>query len=107
MAHDPGLLQRCTDTLRANGIADVTDKNVFGMRGLMRSGKMFAAVGEESIIVKLIPARYESALASEGITAFAPGGGKLGTWVEIDAEQVADDPQLMQWLEEGIRALRG
>ena len=38
------------------GITDVSHKNVFGMRGLMRGKKMFAAVGEEEIIVKLTPA---------------------------------------------------
>ena len=55
MSCDEGLLERCLDALRALGLASVRNKNVFGMRGLLRGTTMFAAIGEATMIVKLIP----------------------------------------------------
>lgn len=105
MAFDAGLLARCQDTLRALHQA-VRDKNVFGMRGLMRGKTMFAAVGEASMIVKLRADEYADALAQPGVRPFTPGGEKLGNWVEVDADLVADDPDLRAWLEAGLRGIR-
>ena len=103
--HDQGLLQRCLDSLSGLGERGIRDKNVFGMRGLMRGKSMFAAVGEESIVVKVPTAEYEHALAQAGVRPFAPGGQKLGTWVEISEDVIADDPDLRDWLAIGLRAL--
>jgi len=106
MAYDAGLLERCRDALDALGISGVRDKNVFGMRGLMRGKQMFAAVGERGIIVKVVAADYPKMLKREGVRPFAPGGDRLGTWVEVDDEIIADDPELRDWLQTGLRALR-
>jgi TfoX/Sxy family transcriptional regulator of competence genes len=103
--HDKGLLQRCFDCLSALGERGVRDKNVFGMRGLMRGKSMFAAVGEASIIVKVPASEYAHALTNAGVQPFSPGGQKLGTWVEIDENAIADDPDLRAWLATGLRAL--
>jgi TfoX/Sxy family transcriptional regulator of competence genes len=106
MAYDEGLLERCMDALRALRISGVRTKNVFGMRGLMQGSKMFSAVGEESIIVKLTEAEYSSRSAQPGVRPFMAGGSKLGKWVEIDSEAIADDPELREWLATGLRAIR-
>jgi TfoX/Sxy family transcriptional regulator of competence genes len=103
--HDKGLLQRCLDSLAAMGEHTVRDKNVFGMRGLLRGKSMFAAVGEDSIVVKIPASEYAQALQGDGVRPFTPGGQKLGTWVEIDQDAVADDPELRGWLAAGLRAL--
>ena len=103
--HDEGLLQRCMDCLEGLG-GPFHNKNVFGMRGLMRGKSMFAAVGEESIIVKVPAAEYDAALRRPGVQPFKPGGdSKLGTWVEVSDNAIADDPELREWLEIGLRAL--
>ena len=96
---------RCHDTLQSMR-APARDKNVFGMRGLMVGKKMFAAVGDAGIIVKVPPSEFVQALEQAGVRAFTPGGEKLGTWVEVDADVVADDPELRHWLETGLRAIR-
>ena len=104
--YDEGLLQRCRDCLHGLGERGISDKNVFGMRGLMRGKSMFAAVGESGIVVKVPAAEYDAALRQPGIGPFAPGGQKLGTWVEIEEAAIADDPELREWLATGLRALR-
>lgn len=103
--HDEGLLQRCLDSLSAMAQPGIRDKNVFGMRGLMRGKQMFAAVGESSIIVKLRKEELPAALKQPGVVPFTPGGQKLGTWVEISDDVIADDPDLRDWLAAGLRAI--
>src|SRR5262245_59098338 len=106
MSYDEGLLSRCLDLLPSLGANPVRHRNVFGMRGLLRGSTMFAAIGEESMIVKLRPSEYDAALQKRGVSAFSPGGQKLGTWVELSDDVVADDPELRDWLEAALRAIR-
>ena len=103
--YDEGLLERCKDSLAAMGVTGVTDKHVFGMRGLMRGRKMFAAVGEDSMIVKLTRPEFDAANTRAGVKPFMPGGQKLGTWVEVSDDNIADDPELRDWLAAGLRAI--
>ena len=103
--HDEGLLQRCLDCLQAMSAGPVRDKNVFGMRGLMRGRQMFAAVGESSIIVKVAKPEFERTLKQPGVVRFTPGGQSLGTWVEISEDVIADDPELREWLATGLRGI--
>lgn len=106
MAYDEGLLARCLDAVGELDARGVTHKNAFGMRGLMLGKRMFAAVGEDSMLVKLTPEAYERARA-DGVDPFAPGGsGQMGTWVQLPAEVVADDPELRDWLAAGLAAVR-
>ena len=106
MPYDEHLLQRCLDSLE--GVASrgpFRHKNVFGMRGLLRGRRMFAAVGEVSMIVRLAPAEFPRALRRRGVRRFMPGGETLGRWVEVEGRVVADEPQLRAWLEAGLRSL--
>ena len=102
---DQGLLARCLDLLEAIPGGVVRHKNVFGMRGLLRGNRMFAAVGDDGMIVNCPAAEFASALERSGVRRFAPGGQHLGTWVELESSIVADDPDLREWLETGLRAL--
>ncbi len=106
MSYDEGLLARCLDLLPSMRAGPVRHKNVFGMRGLLRGNTMFAAIGEEGMIVKLRAEEYDGALRKAGVTPFSPGGSKLGLWVELTDDLVADDPDLREWLEAALRAIR-
>lgn len=106
MSYDTGLLQRALDALDQLAPGPVRHRPVFGMRGLMFGERMFAAIGTESMIVKLRRVELPEALTRPGVTAFTPGGSPLGNWVEVTDETVADDPELRDWLAAGLRALR-
>jgi TfoX/Sxy family transcriptional regulator of competence genes len=105
VAYDAGLLTRCLDRLLELEGGPFRHKSVFGMRGLLVGRRMFAAVGEESIVVRLRPAEVARALHRRGVRSFTPAGERLGTWVEVDEAVIADDPQLRDWLEAGLRSL--
>jgi TfoX/Sxy family transcriptional regulator of competence genes len=105
MAYDEGLLARCLDRIDELGPGPFRHKNVFGMRGLLRGNRMFAAVGEGLIVVRLAPDELSRALRRRGVRSFTPGGERLGTWVEVEEALIADDPELRDWLAAGLRSL--
>lgn len=106
MSYDDGLLERSLDALDELRVSAVRHKNVFGMRGLMKGGRMFAAVGESSMIFRLAPDEHARAVRKRGVRPFTPGGSRLGTWVEVGDELLAEDPELREWLAAGLRSLR-
>jgi len=105
MAYDPGLLTRCLDRLGELGPGPFRHKSVFGMRGLLRGSRMFAAVGEGRIVVRLAARALPGALRRRGVRPFMPGGERLGSWVEVDEAAVAEEPDLRAWLAAGLRSL--
>ena len=107
MAFDPGLVERVADVLASSGESLVRQKNVFGGRGFLVGKSTFAIVFGESLLVKTRPADYPAALATPGVAPFAPGGDRpMGTWVVVDGEVVADDPELAEWVRRGLAAIR-
>jgi hypothetical protein len=109
MAYDAGLFERMRDILPrlAGGTQGIRDKNIFSGRGFMLGKSAFLIVWGHGIIVKMAPDAYDAALAMRGVTPFAPGGERpMGTWVVVAADEVADDPELLEWAERGIIGVR-
>ena len=107
MPPDQGLVARVADALDAVGERGARQKNVFGGRGFLLGKSTFAIVFEGALIVKTPAADYAAALAEPGVTAFAPDGARpMSTWVVVEADAIADDPELADWLRRGLRAVR-
>lgn len=107
MSFDPGLVARIADLLPGAGIRGARQKNVFGGRGFLLGKSTFVIAWDDALIVKTPRDEYETALAQPGVTPFAPDGeSAMGTWVVVDAEVIADDPELTAWLQRGMRAVR-
>ena len=106
MGYDAGLAERVAAAFVALGQPHARPKNVFGGRGFMLGKSAAVIVADEGLIVKTPPGEYRAALEEPGVTAFAPGGERpMSTWVVVDAEALADDPQLEEWVGRGIRAV--
>jgi TfoX/Sxy family transcriptional regulator of competence genes len=106
MAFDAGLAARVADTLAQIGERGVRQKNVFGGRGFLRGKSTFVIVWGEGLIVKTRREEYERLLKEPGVTPFAPDGEKpMSTWVVVEAEAVADDPELAEWVRRGMAAV--
>ena len=107
MAYDPGLVERVVGALDILGERATRQKNVFGGRGFLVGKSTFVIVWEDGLLVKTPRAEYPYLLTLPGITPFAPDGERpMTTWVVVSAEVVADDPELVDWVQRGLRAIR-
>jgi TfoX/Sxy family transcriptional regulator of competence genes len=107
MPPNQGLIARVADALHALGERGVRQKNVFSGRGFLVGKSTFAIVWDESLIVKTAASEYASLRDEQGVTPFAPGGGKpMSTWLVVEADALADDPELMEWIRRALRGIR-
>jgi TfoX/Sxy family transcriptional regulator of competence genes len=107
MPFDAGLAARMADCLATIGEKRIRQKNVFGGRGFLVGKTTFAIAWGDGLIVKTPPSEYQAALQESNVTPFAPDGEKpMSTWVVVPNEAVADDPELIEWLRRGLRAVR-
>ena len=107
MPPDAGLVVRVADALLSLGARGIRQKNVFGGRGFLVGTSTFAIVWGEALIVKTTPADYPALLREPGVQPFAPGGERpMGTWLVIQADAIADDPELTEWLRRALRTVR-
>ena len=107
MTFDAGLVARVADVLAQLGERGVRQKNVFGGRGFLRGKSTFVIVWDDGLIVKTRPDEYAKLLSEPGVTPFAPDGEKaMSTWLVVEADAIADDPELTVWLRRAVNAIR-
>ena len=107
MAYDPALVERVAAALDRLHVRGARQKNVFSGRGFLVGKSTFVICWDDGLIVKAPPAEYAEALATPGVTPFMPGGDRpMTTWVVVSPEQIADDPELAEWVARGLRAIR-
>jgi TfoX/Sxy family transcriptional regulator of competence genes len=107
MPYDSGLVSRVQDVLSQMGEGRIRQKGVFGGRGFLAGSSAFVIVWESDLLVKVPRGEYAAALAESGVTPFAPDGERpMSTWVVVDGEVIADDPELTEWVRRGLRAVR-
>ncbi|HEX7123487.1 MAG TPA: TfoX/Sxy family protein [Gemmatimonadaceae bacterium] len=107
MPFDPGLAERVRDVLQRLGERAAREKNVFGGRGFLFLKTTFLIVWDDGLIIKTAPDDYEAALATPGVTPFAPDGERpMSTWVVVPTDLVADEPELEEWVRRAIRGGR-
>jgi hypothetical protein len=107
VAYDAGLVSRVAGALADLRVHGAREKNVFSGRGFLLGKKTFVICWGDGLLVKVPPAEYADALATPGVTPFAPDGARpMSTWVVVPADLVADDPELAEWVGRGMRAIR-
>ena len=106
MPYDAGLVARIADLLVQTTAPSARQKNVFGGRGFLVGNSAFVIAWGDGLIVKTPPAEYQAALAVPGVIPFAPGGERpMSTWVVVSPEVIADDPELLEWVQRGLRGV--
>ena len=78
---------------------DVTSRRMFGGAGFMVQGKMFAALAEGVVGMKLPDDIRARALTLAGVSPFRPTGGPFGKWVQFLLLMEEDVPSVVPWLE--------
>jgi TfoX/Sxy family transcriptional regulator of competence genes len=105
--YDHGLVERVQDALARIGERAVRQKNVFGGRGFLVGKSTFVIVWGDGLLVKTPKREYEGLLEQTGVTPFAPDGERpMSTWVVVEGDVVADDPELVDWVRRGLAGIR-
>ena len=78
---------------------DITSRRMFGGAGFMVQGKMFAALAEGVVGMKLPDDLRAQALTLAGVSPFRPSGGPFGEWVQFVLLMEDDVPAVAPWLE--------
>ncbi|MFA5943823.1 MAG: TfoX/Sxy family protein [Candidatus Thermoplasmatota archaeon] len=99
MAYDEGLAERIRDLL-----PKATEKKMFGgigwmERGNLVTGIMGGMVEFDAIIIRCPPDQTKAVLTEPGVHPFEQRGKAMQGWVLVDAEAVAEEPELKAWIE--------
>jgi TfoX/Sxy family transcriptional regulator of competence genes len=99
VAYDETLAVRIADHLDREPA--LTEKKMFGGLAFMIDGNMAVGVSGNSLMVRVGPENYETALSEPGVRPFGMTGKEMRGWVFVDPEQVSDDDGLAAWVERG------
>ena len=99
VAYDEGLAERIRDVL-----PKATERKMFGgvgwmERGNLVTGVMGGMVDFEAIIIRCRPEETKALLKEKGVRPFEMRGKPMQGWVLVEAEQVAEEPELKSWIE--------
>ena len=97
---DEALIERIDGLL---SIAPVRRKNMFGTAAwfLESNDMMFAGAWGEGVMVRIGEQRTSSLIESGEAEPFDPMGGKpMREYVYVNGEQIAEDGELLEWLDE-------
>lgn len=101
MAFDEGLAERIRDV-----VPKATEKKMFGGLAWMERGNLVVGLmaqgtmsDVEAIIVRCRPEETATVLKEPGVRPFEQRGKAMKGWVLVEAEAVAEDPDLKAWIE--------
>lgn len=107
MAYDQGLVARIADTLLVISERNIREKSMFGGWGFMTGKSTFVCAWGDGLLVKVRPDEFAACLREPGVHPFTPMEGRpMKNWVVVDGDVIADDPELQEWLQRGLRAVR-
>ncbi|MHB1262331.1 MAG: TfoX/Sxy family protein [Thermoplasmatota archaeon] len=108
MAFDEGLAERIRDT-----VPKATEKKMFGGIGWMERGNLVVGLmaqgsmsDVDAIIVRCRPEETASLLKEPGVRPFEQRGKAMQGWVLVEAEAVAEEPELQAWVERSRKFVR-
>ena len=108
MAYDAGLAERIREH-----VPKAVEKKMFGGIGWMERGNLVVGLMAEgsmsdvdAIIVRCKPEETKTVLKEPGVRPFEQRGKAMQGWVLVDAEAVAEDPELKAWIDRSRKFLR-
>jgi len=101
MAYDQGLAERIREH-----VPKAVEKKMFGGIGWMEQGNLVVGLMAEgsmsdldAIIVRCRSEETAQVLTEPGVRPFEQRGKAMKGWVLVEAEAVAEDPELKAWIE--------
>ena len=96
MAYDEALAERVRKALRDK--RGVTERRMFGGIAFMLRGHMFAGISDRSLMARVGPGNYESALGREGARKMDFTGRPMRGYVFVGPQGLKSAAQLKRWL---------
>lgn len=100
MAYDEAMVERIRDAMLDAGGVD--ERKMFGCYAFMVNGNMACGSLDDRLLVRVGPDAYEDALELPGASVFEGNGRVMRGFVEVDAETIASDAALTEWVERGV-----
>lgn len=104
MAFDESLAARVSDVLRRR--RNFVEKKMFGGMGYLLKVNMCVGVWKEYLIVRVGIDAYEKALDRAFVKEFNITGRSMRGWVMVHRKGVADEDDLLEWVERAIKFVR-
>lgn len=98
MAYDETLAKRIRE--KVSHRKGISEKKMFGGIAFLLDGHMFAGVIDDSLMARVGPDSWESALGREHVREMDFTGKSMRGYVYVDAKGLADDAALESWLDE-------
>ncbi|MEZ5940038.1 MAG: TfoX/Sxy family protein [Planctomycetaceae bacterium] len=98
MAFDNQLAERIRPAMVTAG---AVEKKMFGGLGFLIQGNMCVGVWKESLIARVGPDAYESALQDPNAREFDITGRAMRGWVMVDCSSL-DETEFANWLERSL-----
>ncbi len=100
MAYDEGLALRVSESL--HGLEGVVERKMFGGLAFMVKGNMAAGIMGERLMVRVGADAYEEALSAPHCGPMDFTGRQMRGFVVVEAEGIASDCDLRDWLDRGV-----
>ncbi len=97
MAYDEGTAQRLREVLQE--MPGVTEKKMFGGIAFMINGNMCAGVVRDTLMLRVGPENYETALEQPHVRPMDFTGRPLTGFVYIDPDGFEADADLARWID--------
>ncbi len=104
MAFDVALAERVGELLADQ--PGLSARKLFGAYGFFIDGNLCCGVHEDRLLIRTAPERYAEMLARPETHRFPEEGKAMNNWLTVDPEHVAEDDDLLRWIEEGIAIAR-
>ncbi len=100
MAIDEGLAERVREQLE--GLQGLSERRMFGGLAFMINGNMCVGLVRDSLMVRIGPNAYESVVKLPFARPMDFTGKPLRGFVYVAPEGVAEDQDLVAWVERGV-----
>jgi hypothetical protein len=101
MAYDENLAERIRDHLAPQ--PNLTEKKMFGGIAFMIAGNMALGVSKNSLMLRVGPDNYESALDEPGVDEFGPTPARpMRGWVLVSPKKLASADDFARWVDKGV-----
>jgi hypothetical protein len=101
MAYDVELADRVREIVARE--AGLSEKRMFGGLAFLVGGRMaVAASNAGGLLLRVDPRRTDELLAVPGVARFVMRGREMDGWLRVDAEVVATDEALREWVAHGV-----